>query len=92
VFDALSGSESRENGGFFVLVAWRNKDGDWFPDYFISGVPEDSFCAFVPTGDDAVERFADDGVVGGLDERGEPIRRELRTLQVSDFVARQTII
>jgi hypothetical protein len=32
----------------------------------------DALGSLVPTGNDAVQAFADDGVVGGIDNRGQP--------------------
>src|SRR4029453_7628966 len=69
VFHALAGSQTRQNGGLFVLVTWGDQDSDWFADYLIGGVPEDAFRTLVPTCDDAFERLADNRVIGRLDQR-----------------------
>ncbi len=36
------------------------------------GVAKDAFCALVPTSDNAVKVLADNGVVGGIHNRGQP--------------------
>jgi hypothetical protein len=85
VLDTLAGSQSREDRGFFVEMALRNQDRDGFTDDFVGGVTENALRAFVPTRDDAFEGFTDDCVVCGVDQSGEPIRRELRVLRTPGF-------
>ena len=44
-----------------------------FADGFLGGIAEETLSALVPTVNDAVEIFGDDGVIGGLDDGGEAI-------------------
>lgn len=64
-------SQLPEDGGLFVLAVGRDEDGYMFADYFMGFVPEDAFGGFVPGGDDAVEGFGDDGIVGRLHDSGQ---------------------
>src|SRR6185369_7049004 len=79
VFDALTSAQPRQNLRFLIEVIRWNDDGDGLADYFVGGVAEDPFRPLVPTGDDALEGFADDGVIGRLDQRRQPVRRKFRT-------------
>ena len=51
---ALSGPQ------FSIETVRRHQDADWVADHFFSGVAEDTLRAFVPTGDDALQIFAND--------------------------------
>ena len=48
-------------------IAWH-EEGEVLPDDLLGRVAEDPLGAPVPTGDDAVARLADDGVVRGVDD------------------------
>ena len=64
---ALAPLEAVQNLRLFVAPVRGNQHGDGPPDRFLGRVAEQPLRAFVPTGDDAVEVFADDRVVGGID-------------------------
>ncbi|MGA2594043.1 MAG: hypothetical protein ABSH32_29420 [Bryobacteraceae bacterium] len=55
----------------FVAAAGGRKNRYGLANGFLGGVAKNSFCRFIPGGNDAIEIFADDGVVGGLDNRSE---------------------
>src|SRR5207249_1648601 len=61
---ALAAQEVGEDFGLFLLAVRRNEHGNGLTDGFLRRVAEETLGAFVPTGDDVVEVFADDGVVG----------------------------
>src|SRR5438045_2899699 len=63
----LAASNSFDNARFLVVAVWRNKSKDRFPDDFFRRVPKQTFGPGVPSSDDPVEIFADDRIVGGLD-------------------------
>ena len=63
--------EPRENFRFFLLALRRNKHRNGPADGFLGRVAEQALSAFVPTGDNAVKVFADDGVVRGIDNRSQ---------------------
>ena len=64
---ALAPPEAVQNLRLFVAPIRGNQHGDGPPDRFLGRVAEQPLRALVPTGDDAVEVFADDRVVGGID-------------------------
>lgn len=55
----------------FVEAVFGNENGDGFADYLGGGVAKDRLSARVPARDHTVEILADDGVIGGLDNRVE---------------------
>src|SRR4051812_1897529 len=71
VVDALAAAEALDDAGFFVPALTRDDEGDVLADRLIGAVSEHVFRTLIPTADDAVEGLADDGVVGGIDDRGE---------------------
>ena len=71
VVDALAVTHAFDDIGFFVPALAGDDQSDVLADGFFGEVAEDAFGGFVPTGDDAVEGFADDGVVGGIDDGSE---------------------
>ena len=72
MIDPLPAAELLQDFGFFIKTVRREQDGDGLADHFLGGVAEHSLGGLIPTSDDAVEVFADDGVVGGGDDRLEP--------------------
>ena len=70
--DHLAAFHPPEDLGFLVFALGRNEDRDRLPDHLRRGVAEHPLRAFVPGGDDALERLADDRVVGKFDHRCEP--------------------
>jgi hypothetical protein len=82
VLDALARADAREDGRLLVDVVFGEEGGDGLADDLLGRVAEDALGPLVPTGDDAFERLADDGVVGRLDDGGEPRLRHLRVAEV----------
>jgi hypothetical protein len=87
VLDAYAGAESREDSWFFVYMIFRDENRDWLADHFVGGVAEDALRSGVPARDDAFERFADDGIIRGINQGGEPIRSQFRTLKIRELLS-----
>src|SRR5690349_23778242 len=69
MLDALALDDPRDDIVLFVLQLRGNDDSDRLADDFVSGVSEQALGTAVPRLDAAVERFADDRVVGRFDDR-----------------------
>src|SRR5215472_5359346 len=67
----FTATEAFDDSGFFVPAIAGDDQGNVFSDGFLCGIAEDAFGAVVPAGDDAFKSFADNGVIGGVDNRGE---------------------
>jgi len=81
VLDALAADEAREDGRLLVGVVFGDEDGDGPADDLVGRVAEDVLGRAVPARDAAVERLADDGVLGRLDDGLQPVVRDLRAPQ-----------
>src|SRR5687768_8968673 len=73
MIDTFAPANAAENAGFFVGALGRDENGDVLADGFVGSIAKDAFGAAVPTGNDAVKVFADDRVVGELDDGREPV-------------------
>src|SRR5207237_9343394 len=71
VFDALASGEPLQDLGLLVLPPRRNQERDRLADDLVRGVAKEAVRAFVPARDEAIERFADDAVVGRVHDGGE---------------------
>jgi hypothetical protein len=71
VINPLASSDARQDFAFLAPQLGRDQQRDRLADHLGRRIAEDAFGAFIPGGDDAVEVLADDGIVGGLDDRGE---------------------
>src|SRR3954462_7790077 len=71
VIDALARTNSGEDHGLVALQFLRDDGEDGGADHLLTGVPEDAGGGGIPTGNGAGEVLADDGVIGGFDDRGE---------------------
>jgi hypothetical protein len=81
VLDALARSQPGQEGRLLALPLLRDQYRDGLADRLVGGVAEDSLGPLVPARDDAFERLADDGVVGALDNRREPVRGDFGASQ-----------
>jgi hypothetical protein len=84
VLDLLSPPDALENLQLLILPVRWNENRDRFADYFFRRISEYPLRALVPAGDNAVEVLADDGVVGGFDDRDEPMSGLLGAFAVAD--------
>src|SRR5580704_2700237 len=57
---------------FFIVVVFRNNNGDRLANCFFGGVAEDALCAFIPAYDNAIEILAYDYVIARLHDRRNP--------------------
>ena len=69
--EALAATNASDDAGLFVPTIAGDDQSDVLADGFFGEVAENAFGALVPTGDDAVEGLADNGIVGGVDDGGE---------------------
>src|SRR5665213_1494004 len=63
--------EVGQNSRLLVLPVGWNEHGNGLADGLRLRVAEETFRTLVPTGDDAVKVFADDGVIGGIDNSSQ---------------------
>jgi hypothetical protein len=68
----LSGPDLAKDIGLFILAIGWDDDVDGLADYLIRLPAENPLGAPIPGGDDSFERFADDGIIRGFDDGGEP--------------------
>src|SRR5438093_10327806 len=71
--DAFAAAKALENFRLLMLQFRRDQDSDRATNDLIGPIAEEPFGAFVPTGDDAFETFADDGIIRGLDDCAQPL-------------------
>ena len=80
VLDALARADALDDGVFFALQIGWDQGLDRFADHLFGQIAENPLRALVPAGDDAVEVLADDGVVGGFDDRRKMLQRAFGAL------------
>ena len=71
ILDPLAATDLLEDAANLRAPVRRDQDVDGSADRFDRNVAEQPLGGPVPGGDGAVERFGDDGVVGGFDDRAE---------------------
>src|SRR5262249_26236956 len=64
-------ADAPENARFLVVPIWRDEGKDRHANHFLGSIAKETLGPLVPTRDNAVEVFADDGVVKTLDDGGE---------------------
>ncbi len=78
MLNPLAPPEPRENVQLFLLTIRRNEQSrHWLPNRFGRRVPEQTLRTLVPTGNDSIQIFTDDRVVGGVHDRAEKRRSDL---------------
>ena len=70
--DALAATDAVENRGFLILPFQWNQNSDGLADDFFGEVAENPFRTLVPARDEAIKVLADDCVVAGFNDGGEP--------------------
>src|SRR5580658_9621451 len=68
----LSSSDTRQNGTLFILPLFWNDNCDRLTNGLVGRVAKDAFRAPVPACDNAIEVFANNSVVAGLDDGCQP--------------------
>jgi hypothetical protein len=71
MFDPLATPDTCENACFFIPKFRRKEDGDRLTNGFLGRKAKQLHGTAVPNGDNSVQVFVDDGVVGGLHDGGE---------------------
>jgi hypothetical protein len=71
MLDRLPGAEVGDDPGLLFQTVRGKELRDLLPHHFGCGVAENSLRAPVPAGDPAIQRFADDGVIGGAHDGGK---------------------
>src|SRR6185312_12051108 len=72
MLDALATTQLRENELFLGLQLRWNKRGDRLANDFLGAVTEQPRSPCIPRSDHAVERLADDRIIGTIDDRRKP--------------------
>src|ERR1700674_4916742 len=86
MFDALAGSQPLQDHSFFILQLGRDEDRNRLPYYFFRCVSEDALGAAVPAGDDSVQIFGNDRVVGRFHDGRKLGQRLLSGLPISNVL------
>src|ERR1043165_137120 len=86
MMNALAVADSPENLGHLVPPFRMRQHRDRLTDGFLRRITEDSFRAFIPTGDDSIQIFADDRVIGTLNDSRKPHESGLETLSLADVL------
>ena len=68
VVDAMAGADLVDDMKEIVFSTDAGEPGDGLADHLLGGVTEDALGSPVPTGDDSIEGFTDDGVIGGIND------------------------
>ena len=87
MFDALAAADAGENLGLLLRSIWRYERQDRLADHLRCRVAEQLLGAVIPGGDDAIESFADNGIVGGFNHRREPAPQFFGSLALGDIGA-----
>jgi len=74
VIDALSAPNTIKDCRLIILTVRRDQDVPWLADGLFGRITKDPLRSPVPSGDDAVEVLADNGVVGGFHGGGHSLR------------------
>src|SRR5688572_33183893 len=90
VFNSFTTADARQDPNFFIDMVCGYQHRNRLSYDLRGRIAEDAFRALIPTSDDSLKCFADDCIVRGFDNGGEPERSELRTLQVSNQI-RETL-
>ena len=84
MFDRLFSADVFKNNGFLVQTLRGNEKGHGLAHRFLSRIAKQPFRAGIPTGDDAVEVFADDGIIRRFYDSGEASADYLGLLAIGD--------
>jgi hypothetical protein len=72
MFDALAASNSRQYRAFFILPVLRNNNRNRLAYGLFGSVAKNVLGAAVPASNNAVDIFAYDGVITGVNDRPQP--------------------
>jgi hypothetical protein len=72
MLNLLASPQLRHDHRNIIRKGWRRKQGNVFADYLCFGVPVEALGSLIPAGDNAVQRFTQDGIIGRLHNRRQP--------------------
>src|SRR2546423_13454775 len=84
MINALAPTNPLQDARLFVLPLSRDEGHDRFADDFFWSVTEEPFSGCIPTGDVAIQVFADNGVIGIFDDGRQPSACFLATPSVGN--------
>src|SRR5258708_9576584 len=84
VVDPLASRESLNNRSFFVAMIRGNNQRDVLANRLFRSVPEQAFCALIPTGDYAIQIFAHNRIVRRFHNGSQQTGRLLCSLAFGD--------
>lgn len=85
MIDRLAAPDAMENIGFLMQAFGRDDYGNRFANRLLAKITEQALSPLVPGLNNAVEIFADDGVVAGFDNGRKTTRYALRALVIADI-------
>ena len=68
VFDAIAGTNLAQDHRFIAVKLWRNDGQHVTSNDLVRGVTEDPLSGSVPVGDHAIQVFAYDGIIRGVND------------------------
>src|SRR5215510_10784856 len=71
--ETLSLTDTRENSRFFIVALGWHQHSDWLSHDFVFLITENPFSALVPAHNNTVEVFADNRVIGRLNDGTQPL-------------------
>src|SRR5208282_3397612 len=71
MIDTLAAPDAPQNLYFLSLALRRDQDRDGLADHLCGRVAKEPLGAAIPTANDAIQVFADDGVIRGVNDRGQ---------------------
>src|SRR5437773_6434305 len=72
VLNLLAASQLRQDHGNIVRKLWWRKQGNVFADNLSFGIPVETLSSLIPAGDNTVQRFTQDGIIGRLNNGRQP--------------------
>src|SRR5271170_7959262 len=84
MLDPLSGPELPENLIFFVLKFFRNQPEQGLANHLLGRIAKHPPRTLVPALDDSIQVFADDGILSGINDGGEPEAAVIEPLATTD--------
>ena len=83
--DHLAPAQPRQDLALLVMQLGRDEAGDRLADHLVRRIAENAGRTGVPRGDPALQRLADDGVVGGRDDCRKPRQLHVGFAPVGDL-------
>src|SRR5262245_24733192 len=81
--ETLPLTNTSENSRLFIIALWRHQHSDRLSYDFLFLITKNPFSAFVPARNNAVEVFADNRIIGRVNDRTQPLTAFLNDLPVA---------